>query len=579
LWNATDLLLAALLKTEGAMNGALGWVKAICSVAACGCLMTTPAALADEESGDGQWTMGGQNLSNTRHQDDTEISPQNVAHLKLKWTFTATNDITATPAVANGVVYFPDFAGNYYAVNARTGALVWQKTVGAWTGITGDYARNDPAIYHTQSGDLVILGNQAGYLAKWNGSALINGHGASIIAVNAVDGSLKWQTQAEAWPAAAITGSPVVYNGVIYVGVATAEEGLATNDSYPCCTGRGSVVALDVRTGAKLWQTYTVPNNGGNPGGYSGGAVWGSTPVVDPKRNQLYVGVGNNYSVPIKDELCVQNSKNGGANCDDANDHFDSMLALDLQTGAVKWSARAWPYDAWNVACITGGINCPTPHGPDYDLGGSGPNLLSHNSNGNDDDLVGVGQKSGLYWTFNARTGKVLWNTQVGPGSTLGGIEWGTATDGKRIYVPISNLLGIPYTLQPSGALANGGSWSALDPKTGKILWQTPTPGTCSISVPSYTQGCMALGPTSVANEVVFAGSMNRAAGAPTMFALDARTGKILWSYPAGSEVVAAPAIVGNSIYWGSGYRHFGLGSGNNTLFAFSVDRDREGPH
>jgi polyvinyl alcohol dehydrogenase (cytochrome) len=537
------------------------------AVTACGLLLAVPVARAQD------WTMGGQDLNNSRNQPTTTIGPGNVAQLKLKWIFTAGGDISATPAVANGVVYFPDFAGNFYAIDASTGKAVWMTTVASWTGIGGDFARNDPAIYYPSTGGaVVILGNQAGNLAFWNGTNLINGGGARVIAVDAATGKSKWVTQVEKFPAAMVTSSPVVYNGIVYVGVASAEEAIATDPSYPCCISRGSVVALDANTGKVLWQTYTVPDNGGQPGGYSGGAVWGSTPVIDPKRNSIYVGTGNNYSVPVKDELCAQNSKNGGKNCDVPGDHFDSVLALDLTTGTIKWSTSGWPYDPWNVACIVGFSpgtgNCPPGAGPDFDFGGSGPNLFSAGGN----DLLGIGQKSGLYWALSPLNGNVVWTTQVGPGSSLGGIEWGTATDNARVYVPISNLYGIPYALQPSGTLVNSGSWAALDPKKGTILWQTATPGFCSGSIPSYAQGCMALGPTSVANGVVFAGSMNPALGAPTMFALDASTGNILWSFAPGSSVVAAPAIVGDSVYWGSGYGHFGLGTPNNKLFAFSIN-------
>jgi hypothetical protein len=114
--------------------------------------------------------------------------------------------------------------------------------------------------------------------------------------------------------------------------------------------------------------------------------------------------------------------------------------------------------------------------------------------------------------------------------------------------------------------VVNGGLWAALDPATGKILWQTATPGACSRSIPNVAQGCMGLGPASVANGVVFAASMDINPADPTMFALDAKTGAVIWSFVAGSSVIAGPAIVGNSIYWGSGYRRFGpsLGTPNN---------------
>ncbi len=173
---------------------------------------------------------------------------------------------------------------------------------------------------------------------------------------------------------------------------------------------------------------------------------------------------------------------------------------------------------------------------------------------------------------MNPSTGAVVWKTQVGPGSSLGGIEWGTAFDGTRIYVPISNLFSMTYALQPSGTMVNSGSWAALNPSTGSIIWQTGTPGSCSPASSGIEQGCMALGPASAANGVVFVASMDVNPLNPTMFALDASTGNVLWSYVAGSSVNAAPAIDGTTLYWGSGYRHLGsLGTGNNKVFAFSV--------
>ncbi len=549
-------------------NSAVNFLAAACALLT----MTMQGALAD----DSDWTMGGQNLRNWRNQDFTQINPQNVATLKLKWTFTTGGDVSATPAVANGIVYFPDFAGNFYAVDANTGAQVWQQQVAAWTVVSGDYARNDPAV----QGDTLILGDQAGTTAFWNGSQYV-GPGAKLIAVDAKTGNLMWVTQVESFPTAMVTSSPVIYNGVAYVGITSNEELTAGVKGTPCCVSRGSVVAVDVQTGKIKWQTYMVPDNGGILGGYSGGGVWGSTPVIDPKRHSVYVGTGNNYSVPPGVKTCFA-ANNNSPNCTALHDYFDSVVALDLDTGIVKWANRALYYDAWNVNCIFTitsfspptyvfgpGQNCPVPTGPDYDFGGAGPNLFSIGNN----DILGIGEKSGIYWALNPDNGAVVWNTLVGPGSALGGIEWGTATDGDRIYVPIANLLGTTYQLQPSGASGNGGSWAALHPANGHIIWQTATLDQCFTTTPFPTkQGCMALGPASVAGGVVFAGSMERDPLKPSMFALDGKTGQILWSYVAGSSVVAAPAIVGNSLYWGSGYSRLGaLGTGNNKLFAFTL--------
>jgi polyvinyl alcohol dehydrogenase (cytochrome) len=150
-----------------------------------------------------------------------------------------------------------------------------------------------------------------------------------------------------------------------------------------------------------------------------------------------------------------------------------------------------------------------------------------------------------------------LWSTLVGPGSDPGGIQWGTAFDGRRIYAAIGHNTGQPYTL-PSGDTITGGSWAALDPATGRILWQTPDP-----------QGAPDLASLSAANGVLYGSSM--AHTGDQMYALDTATGEILWRFPAGGSIVGGPAIVRGAVYWGSGYGRTG-GVGNNQFYAFTID-------
>ena len=150
--------------------------------------------------------------------------------------------------------------------------------------------------------------------------------------------------------------------------------------------------------------------------------------------------------------------------------------------------------------------------------------------------LVGAGQKNGVYWALSPTTGTPLWSTVAGPGGKLGGIEWGTASDNQRVYVAISNSGQKNYTLQPSGVSWSGGSWAALNPATGAILWQVPDTGS---STAHQGQHALALGPVTVANGVVYVASMSG-----YMYALDAATGTTLWSFLAPGSVNAAPAIV-----------------------------------
>jgi len=133
------------------------------------------------------------------------------------------------------------------------------------------------------------------------------------------------------------------------------------------------MVALNATTGAILWKTYTIPDNGSQTGGYSGGAIWGEAAVGN---RTLFTATGNNYTVPASvEQYAAQNQ--GDVACMSPDDHFDSALALDPKTGAIKWAHTLWGYDAWTVACNTGGSKCPSPAGPDYDFG-DGPNFLGN---------------------------------------------------------------------------------------------------------------------------------------------------------------------------------------------------------
>ena len=492
---------------------------------------------ANDPSGS-QWHIAGRDLSNTRSQPDEHIlGPDSVGKLTTKWVFTTGADVSATPTVDNHAVYFPDWAGNLFAVRKETGRLIWSHPVSSYDGFSGALSRGSPAI----DGDLLIIGDLESYT---------NNHdGANVIAVDKHTGALRWISNVEKHPAAIITGSPVIFHGVVYVGVSSVEETLGEQPTYPCCSFRGSVVALDEWTGAVLWKTYDMPDNGGRTDLYSGGAIW-QPPVIDPERGSLYIGTGNNYTAPADVEAC-QNA-DPTANCTAHDDYFDTALALDLRTGAIKWATRLRRFDTWTIACLLPGAatnpNCPVPASPDSDLGGSGANLLGK--------IVGFGQKSGIYWALNPDNGQIVWSTPVGPGGDLGGIEWGTATDGERIYVAISNSANLPYTLQPSGQRITGGAWSALDAATGKILWQTADP----------TSGATDRSSVSVANGVLYAGSY-----AGQMYALDARTGRILWSFASGGSVIDSPSIVDGTLYWGSGYAEIQPGTGNNKVYAFTV--------
>jgi polyvinyl alcohol dehydrogenase (cytochrome) len=490
---------------------------------------------------DGDWRVAGGNLADTHASPLVwQIRPTNAANLQQKWVFTTTNDVSATPTVEGTAVYVPDWGGMLYRIDSTTGTAVWSRKMSDYTGKTGSLSRNSPAI--TQR--TIIVGDMAS---------------ATIMAIDKTTGALVWSTLIDPLPAAFITASPTVLGDLVYVSVSSQEEGLATTRPGYVPSFRGTIAALDLQTGKLIWSFRTVPL------GYTGGSVWSSSMALDPKRGTLYATSGDNYSVPPAVTTCLQAATSDAQKsaCLSPDDHIDSIMALDLLTGQLKWSRRMIGADTYLNSCImpTKNLPCPTPRGPDYDFG-AGANLFTTAINGQQVDIVGAGQKSGMYWALDPDTGATRWATLVGPGGGAGGIEWGTAADGSRVYAAINDSNATPYKLGPSGAVTwTAGSWAALDAATGRMLWQIPATGKNPLS-PTLNAG--ALGALSEAGGVLYAGSMSG-----DMVAIDAATGAILWKFASGGSVICGPSIAMGTVFWGSGYRRFG--SGNNKLYAFTA--------
>ncbi len=500
------------------------------------------------------WPTAGHDLSNTRNaKTERRIGPDNVADLAPRWVTATGGDVSATPAVDGSSVYVPDWAGNLYRLDRDTGAVIWSWTIDRYTGVLGDLSRTTPAIHD----GMLILGNQGGGLGL---------PGAIVFAVDKTTGAPIWTTWVDEHPAAIITQSAVVFGGMVFVGVSSREEEFAYDPDYACCNFRASMVALDVATGAIVWSTSMAPE------GYSGNAIWGSTPVVDPKRRSVYVTTGNNYSVPPSVLECVTTAGDNAQaieECVRPDNLFDSIVALDLDTGALRWATRTLPYDAWTVACSlgSGAPNCPDPAGPNFDFGQGAMLFRASQGRGKPRELLGAGQKSGQFWALDPDTGSVVWVTQAGPGGALGGLQWGSAVDGERIYVANANTDAASLPL-PDGSTTTRGVWSALDTATGAILWQTADP---LVDVNHAVTRATLQGPVTVANGVVYGCSVDDAG---PMYALDAATGAVLWSFQSGGSCISGAAVVDGTVYWGSGYTNLSgfLGAtGNDKVYAFDL--------
>ena len=282
-----------------------------------------------------------------------------------------------------------------------------------YTGYGGSASRSSPAI----AGNLIIVTDR---------------HSSNVLGINRATGALVWQTQVETNSYTTLTASPVVYGSAVYVGTASNEEYIVSVSANYVPSFRGSVTSLDTATGHINWQTAMVP------AGYTGGAVWGSGFAVSAGRNLLYVATGNNYTLPQSVTACIDAAPTHGGQiaCLDRKDFVDSVVAMDLTTGGVKWDRRLRGLDTFNLNCRSSAPAqpCPKPTGPDYDFA-SAPNLLTVSTQGATTELVGAGQKSGIYWALNPDTGAVVWHSRPAPGGVRGGIMWGSAVDATQVYV------------------------------------------------------------------------------------------------------------------------------------------------
>eukprot|EP00884_Botryococcus_braunii_P020101 jgi/Botrbrau1/6775/Bobra.0057s0011.1 len=387
-----------------------------------------------------------------------------------------------------------------------------------------------------------------------------------------------WKTLVEAHPLAIVTMSPTIYHGGVYFGVASLEEAI---QEPLCCSFKGSAQKLDLYTGELLWKFVTVPD------GFYGAALWGSSPSIDVKRNQVYYASGNNYLVPKEVSECYERNEGNytlQAACSPPDNHYDSVLALDLDTGQLRWNRRLADNDVFTLACkpqpgILPYDNCTTYRGPDYDFA-QAPMLILGTSGRS--DLVVVGQKSGMAWALHPDSGEVVWATYTGAGSFQGGMMFGSATDGIRIYMSNNNYRNPVYKLinpPPGGKTkAKGGFLTALD-LDGNILWQSanPFPAIYQIALGGDIFSASNIGPVSVANNVVYWPSLDPQG---KLIFVDARTGQLLGSFSTGVPIGSlggGASIYNGSVYVGSGYAQAALPSLTWTVWALTLPTKKFG--
>jgi polyvinyl alcohol dehydrogenase (cytochrome) len=491
---------------------------------------------ADLASG---WNGWGVDPRNTRFASAATggVTAAMVPEFKLKWAFglPGVSSARAQPAVIGGRVFVASESGDVYALDAATGCTYWT--------------------FHAQAGirTAVSVGLRGAQDQASQFAVFVADGAAHVYAIDAANGELIWTRRVDDHPYAKSTGSLTLYDGVVYVPTAgVGEEGQGGTPTYPCCTFRGSVTALDAATGELIWKSYTLPelerrgtSSAGVPlWGPAGAGVW-SAPTVDAERGQVYVATGNGYAEP-------------------AEATTDAVIAFDLKTGALKWSFQPLVGDVWAGGCgreNPDNPNCPEQGGPDLDFSQSP--VLARRSSG--EDILIVQQKSGMAYAIEPDDGSLVWQYRTSEGSGLGG-QWGTAVDASHAYFGVNG---------PRNA---AGGVRAVSIDTGEELWSQSAEDPLCAGAPACSTGQGAA--VSAIPGVVFAGSMDGG-----LRAYASGTGRIIWRFDTNGEFETVngvpahggaidgpgPVVSEGMLFINSGYISL-VGRPGNVLLAFGVD-------
>ncbi|HVQ00452.1 MAG TPA: PQQ-binding-like beta-propeller repeat protein [Candidatus Thermoplasmatota archaeon] len=467
----------------------------------------------------GDWPMANKNYENTRATTDSTITATNVAGLSVAWSYAIQGigpfgGAASTPLIIGNRVVFQDLEANVVVLDRQTGAVLWTK----WYNNTAIEGPNGPAIGY---------GNI--YLAK----DLYN-----ITALNLSTGAEVWSTRISYVPTTGIDIQPIVYDDMVFISTVPG-----TGDVFYAPGGIGEIYALNAQTGAIRWNFSTVDSNlWGHPEVNSGGGCW-YPPAINRETNTIFWGIANPAPFAGVPGWPSGTSFAGAAL------FTDCMMALDYQTGKMKWYTQAIAHDIF-----------------DHDFQIS-PILASANVSGIEQKIVIGAGKLGDVLAFNRDTGAILWDVPVGvhendkldnltgetlvyPG-VLGGVETCMAYANGIVYVPVVDM-STNYT--PTGLnfssinFAGGkGELVAIDVNLGKILW-------------IKTFNSINVGAATVVNDVVLTATFDG-----KIYAFQATSGAQLFSFQAPVGINSWPAVAGNMIIWPAGV---GL---TPTLLAFHV--------
>ena len=508
-----------------------------------------------------QWNGFSPDVENKRLQtvEAAKLTADQVPNLKLKWAFAMPGSFSAggtQPTIFGGAVFVASDNNYIYALDAKSGCVYWSYD-----------AKN------LMRGSVVIAPVKDVPGVRYG--AYIGDYMGRMTAVNAETGASLWTIQVDSHPGAKITSAPVVDpSGTrLYVPVASWEEQTGAISRYECCKFQGSVVAVDVKNGKKVWQSYSFnerphqlnkTNSAGKEmWGPAGAGIW-NTPTIDTKRKALYVGTGNCYTTEWYDSPDFDQSTGFACN---------AVMAFDMNTGKHLWSTQLLPGDHDEGGCGRNNEerrqNCPGYiQGPGYDVNQT--TLLNLPSG---KAMVLASEEGGRLTALDPdKRGAKMWWGQANdiPSNPRSEVHapWGGTTDGQLFF------RGWPY---PEGT----GGVAALKLDNGQRTWYTPLTkeNACSDQQSSTCRPGIQGGSIMIPG-VVFTGSRDG-----VMRAYSARDGKIIWQYDTAKDYpdtvngvagkgggIGGPggtSIADGMVFITSGYAILG-GAPGNVVLAFA---------
>lgn len=513
-------------------------------------------SMLDGASKDGKnWLHSNGDYAQTRFYPAAQINSKNVATLKPKFIFqtAVVESMETAPIVVNGVMFLTTAYNHVYAVDAVTGQEFWH--------------------FKHKMGPVTTFccGPNNRGVAVSDGKLYMGTLDSKLIALDTKTGKLLWETEiADPEKGYSETMAPTVIDGKVLIGTNGGEYGI-----------RGFVKAFDTNTGKLVWTFYTIPEKG-HEGVWAktdatgrdmhrdiaaekvafakksnfhetlGGGVW-TTPAIDRATKTVYFVVGN----PSPDLY--------GAERPGDNLYTDSLVAIDLDTGAYKWHFQYIAHDVWDLDAVSPPILVDVKDKtgkmiPAIVHAGKTGHVYVHDRR--DGSLIRFSEAmvpQENMWTLPTATG-----ARMLPGAN-GGVEWSPMAYNAGARLTYALNLNQPMTYQvdgsnyPNGKLWLGGAFknaageeqsgnvTAVNIDTGKIAWQ------------AKTDQPMIGGALATAGNLVFAGEGNG-----WFKAYDAKTGKLLWKFQCGAGVNAPPVS-----YSVNGKQYIAVAAGGNSQMDF----------